>query len=147
MANSFNKKLVSLPIILIGVGLMVMGLAWIFYPQPWLLDKSANEILLQTSYDELFGANQNNNLIGYLRGVYGFFGLWTFSVGVLIIVYVKSSGFNTPRLRNHLYLALLTILSASYVLIFTYVPTSPFLYVTHSSVVMVIISFFASRRA
>jgi len=122
-----------------------MGLAWIFAPEPWLLDKSANEILLQTTYKELFLREGNEFLKAYLQGLYGFFGLWIFSVGLMIVVYVKATGLDTERVRKYIYLTLVAISTGAYILIVTYIPTSYFLWVNHGVIISVVISFLFSR--
>jgi len=131
---------------LVGAGSMLMGLAWIFYPEPWLLDKSANEILLQTSYTELFATSGNEFLGVYLRGLYGFFGLWMFSLGLLVVAYVKATGLQTKSEQVHLYLVLLVISAMSYTLIYIYIPTTYFVWVSHSVVASIIISYVFSRQ-
>ncbi len=147
MLTTLNLKTLAIaPVVLIGASSMMMGLAWIFAPEPWLLDKSANEFLLQTSYDALFASPGVAQLSDYLKGVYGFFGMWIFAFGLMVVAYVKATGFSTKSHRNCLHGALLIILGATYALQFKYIPSSHFLWVSHSFLVAILISLYASSK-
>jgi len=139
------KWLVSLPIMGIGLGSMALGLSWILSAEPWMLDQAANEILLQTSFEVLLAIPGNENMGVYLNGVYGFFGLWVFSVGLLIVTYVFATGMDTARVRNYIYIALLLILAFTYIMQLTYTPSSYFLWVSHGFLVSIGISYLTSR--
>jgi len=146
MTKQRLQHLATVPVLLIGLGSMLMGLAWIVVPEPWLLDKWANEILLQTSFDALFATPGNEFVAAYLKGLYSFFGLWIFSFGLLVVLYVRSAGFERRRVRNRLYLALALILAITYYLQFTFIPTSHFVWVSHSFLLSLALSYLASRR-
>jgi hypothetical protein len=147
MSSTSSQRFVVLPMYLTGIGSMLLGLAWIIYPEPWLLDKWANEILLQTRYDILLTLPGNEYLGAYLKGLYGFFGLWIFSLGLLIAAYVRATNLASRRYQNFLYGTLCVVAIASYILIFTYIPTSHFLWINHGVVAAVTTSFMFSRLA
>jgi hypothetical protein len=146
MTETLARQLTTIPIFLIGLGSMAMGLAWIFVPEPWLLDQAANEILLQTSYNTLLALPGNEALDDYLEGLYAFFGLWVFAMGLLVAAYVLATGMQSARHRGVIYAALSVILIMAYWLQFTYIPTTPFLWVSHSFLASLAVSFVASRR-
>jgi len=140
------QKLVTVPILLIGIGSMAMGLLWIFLPEPWLLDQAANELLLQRSYAELLTLAGNEYLADYLKGLYGFFGLWIFALGLMVAAFVVATKMESRRSRGIVHLALTLILVMAYTLQFKYIPTSPFLWVSHSFMASLGVSFLAARR-
>ncbi|GIT32122.1 MAG: hypothetical protein Ct9H300mP2_2010 [Candidatus Neomarinimicrobiota bacterium] len=40
-------------------GYSFLGVGWLFYPEPWILDRAPNEFILKTSFKELFAADIN----------------------------------------------------------------------------------------
>ena len=66
-----NKRIAHnltwIPIFLIGILTIFLGAAWCTHEEPWLLDKSPNEVLLQTSSDVLLLEKINIGLLSYLR--------------------------------------------------------------------------------
>ena len=146
MKQETIEKLVLVPIMLIGLGSMTMGLLSILLPEPWLLDQAANEMLLQRSYAELLALAGNEYLGDYLKGLYSFFGLWVFALGLMVAAYVMATKMETRRSRSIVHLALALILAMAYTLQFKYIPTSPFLWVSHSFLASLGVSFLAARR-
>lgn len=146
MTRALARHLTTIPIFLIGLGSIAMGLAWILVPEPWLLDQAANEILLQTSYETLLALPGNEALDDYLVGLYAFFGLWVFAMGLLVAAYVLATGLQSKRHRGVIYAALSIILTMAYWLQFTFIPTTPFLWVSHGFLLSLVVSFIASRR-
>ena len=75
-----NKRIAHtltwIPIFLIGILTIFLGTVWCTHEQPWLLDKSPNEVLLQTSFDVLLSEKINIGLPSYLKIVYRFLGLF-----------------------------------------------------------------------
>ena len=54
-----NKKLLfSLPLLIIGISMVILGARWLFVDEPWMLDKVANEERLGISFKELFDSNK-----------------------------------------------------------------------------------------
>ena len=146
MNERYLCSLTAWPIYVIAISSMTMGLAWIFAPQPWLLDKWANEILLGSSYNTLLALPGNEELVPYLKGLYSFFGLWIFAFGLMVFLYVKITGLKTKRTSTPLYGTLAIILVVTYMLQLTYIPSSHFLWVSHGFFVAIIVSLLASRR-
>ena len=42
---------------LIGFSSCLLGLTWLFHPEPWILDRVPNEEILGMSFKELFASN------------------------------------------------------------------------------------------
>ncbi|MBA64378.1 MAG: hypothetical protein CMG55_01115 [Candidatus Marinimicrobia bacterium] len=125
MNNRIIHNLIWIPIFLIGVLVISLGLVWCVHDEPWLLDRSPNEVLLQTSFDILFLEKINIGLPSYLTVVYRFFGLWLLTIGSLIIIYVYVTRLGTKTARNSIFIILFSTLMGIYYLIFTYLPSSP----------------------
>ena len=80
-------NLTTIPFLIMGLCAFFLGLGWIFSSEPWMLDKAANTILLDESYENLFSKTINRNLPKYLTLLYRFFGLWVSSLGLLLLSY------------------------------------------------------------
>tara|TARA_B100000401_G_C52546094_1_gene596195 strand:+ start:107 stop:394 length:288 start_codon:yes stop_codon:yes gene_type:complete len=81
------KLLFSYPYIIIGIVMIILGLRWIFSPEPWLLDKVANlDRINEASFDEFFNKSPDT-LPNYLKQIYKFFGLWVSIIGVFIALF------------------------------------------------------------
>ena len=85
---------------LIGILTIFLGAVWCIHEQPWLLDKSPNEALLQTSFDVLLSEKINIGLSSYLTIVYRFLGLYMLTIGLLIISYVYITRLGTKIARD-----------------------------------------------
>ncbi len=114
------------PLFFFGVGAVYLGLRWLIHPEPWLLDKIPNEILIQKSFKELFEAEINYYLPDYLTVIYLFLGWCAIALGMLIIIYVHVTRMGTNKSRFYLLGTLLIILIGFYYLIFNYIPLTPF---------------------
>lgn len=139
-------NLTFIPPLLIGVCAIALGLAWLLTDEPWLLDREANEALLNTTFAELFSADMNQNLPDYLRLVYRFFGLWVLSIGLLICAYVLVPFMGAARARKALHGVMGVILAALLYLELTFFPVSPFIYLTIGLAILYLISLWASVR-
>lgn len=139
-------RFVTYPIYLLGGSSVLLGLGWVFAPRPWLLDKRANEALLQSSYADLFAAPGNAHLAEYLTGLYRFFGWWVVAIGMLIVVYVATTGLASRRHRRPLYVTLAVIVGVLYVLQLKFIPVSPFVWTSYGFAAMVLLSAVAARR-
>ena len=93
-------NLVWFPSFLTGVSALIFGLIWFWHPEPWLIDQSPNEILLQTTYEKLFSFELNRYLPSYLEVIYKFFGLWLITIGLLIITFVRVTKLGTKQART-----------------------------------------------
>ena len=57
MNNKTLHNLVWAPVSLIGLCTVLLGVGWLLYPEPWILDRAPNEFILKTSFKELFAAD------------------------------------------------------------------------------------------
>tara|TARA_B100000427_G_scaffold81099_1_gene66292 strand:- start:1557 stop:2006 length:450 start_codon:yes stop_codon:yes gene_type:complete len=145
MDKRFAHNLTWIPIFLIGVLAISLGLVWCVHDEPWLLDKSPNEVLLQTSFDILFLEKTNIGLPSYLTVIYRFFGLWLVTIGLLIIVYAYVTRLGTKISRNTIFIILFGTLIGIYYLVFTYLPSSPLIPVLYINTFCLFCSLYFSR--
>ncbi len=138
------RPFILAPIYLIGISTGILGLAWLFAPEPWLLDQNANEALLQLTYKQLFAADINRHLGDYLTGLYRFFGWWVFLIGLLILLYAFVTKLGTERERNYFYVVMFIAIAGLYVIQFQFIPGSPFLWSSHGFALMLLLSIAAS---
>ena len=121
-------NLTWLPIFIVGIASVGLGGLWCLHPEPWLLDQLPNEILLQTKFSELFSANINVHLPDYLIVIYRFFGWWVSLIGLLRIgyTYVTRLGTQISRLiiQSTYFIGLIGI----GVILYIFIPSSPFVY-------------------
>ena len=80
-----NNKTLSYPLCFIGIIMVILGIRWLIHPEPWMLDEVANIERLGMTFEELFDAEINKTLPGYLTQIYRFFGFWVLIVGALIL--------------------------------------------------------------
>ena len=90
-------KLLSYPLLIIGVSLILLGSRWMIVNEPWMLDEVANVERLNMTFNELFEPEINNTLPGYLRQIYRFFGFWVIIIGLFITLFS-----NPEMLKNKL---------------------------------------------
>ena len=139
-------NLVWIPIAIIGLTAVLLSPGWMFSSEPWMLDKTANEALLDLSYDELFSQDVNRNLPDYLTLMYRFFGLWVFAVGSLILAFVLITKMGTSLARNTILPILGVVLIAVYCIEFRFIPSSHFVYLSHFHMLCFLISAVASVK-
>jgi len=140
------RKLVTVPIYIIGFSTCILGLGWLLSPEPWLLDQHANEVILQISFAQLFAADVNTTLPAYLTVIYRFFGWWVFSIGLFILAYAFATKLDSKRSRNLLYSLLSLIIVVVYIMELNFIPSSPFIYAVYGLAAMILISFIASTK-
>ena len=144
-----NKRIAHnltwIPISLIGILTISLGAVWCTHEQPWLLDKSPNEALLQTSFDVLLSEKINIGLPLYLTIVYRFLGLYMVTIGFLIIGYVYITRLGTKIARNYIFLILFVTLLGIYFLILNYLPSSPLMPVLYFLTFCLFLSIFFSK--
>ena len=81
------KLLFSYPYTIIGIIMIILGLRWIFSPEPWLLDEVANlDRINEVSFEEFFSKSPET-LPNYLKQIYKFFGLWVSIIGIFITLF------------------------------------------------------------
>ncbi len=117
-----------MPFFIIGFSAFFAGFAWILAPEPWLLDESANTILLDESYENLFAADINRNLPDYLTLLYRFFGWWVSLIGLLTIGYTYVTRLGTHISRITIQIAYFIGLTGIGIILYTFIPTTPFVY-------------------
>ena len=113
------------PIFLVGVAALAFGFIWTLHPEPWLLDQSPNEALLQTTFQNLFLHEVNKFLPSYLIVIYRLFGLWLITIGLLVLSYVKVTKLGTKQARFLIHSTLFLTLISMYYLTFKHLPSSP----------------------
>ena len=144
-----NKRIAHnltwIPIFLIGILTISLGAVWFIHEKPWLLDKSLNEVLLQTSFDVLLSEKINIGLPSYLTIVYRFLGLYMLTIGSLIIGYVYVTRLGTKIARNCIFLILFVTLLGIYFLVLNYLPSSPLMPVLYFLTFCLFLSVFFSK--
>ena len=120
-------NLVWFPSFLTGVTALIFGLIWFWHPEPWLIDQSPNEVLLQTTYEKLFSFEPNKYLPSYLKVIYRFFGLWLITIGLLIITFVRVTKLGTKQARTSIHIIMTFVLIVLYYLVISFLETSPLL--------------------
>ena len=141
---SFN--LTWIPVFLIGVFTISLGAVWCTHEQPWLLDRSPNEVLLQISFDVLLSEKINIGLPSYLTIVYRFLGLYMLTIGSLIIGYVYVTRLGTKIARNCIFLILFVTFLGIYFLVLNYLPSSPLMPVLYFLSICLFLSIFFSKH-
>lgn len=116
-------------LLLLAVGLIAIavGVVYLLAPEPWLLDRRANERLLGMSFEELM--QQVPTLPAYLVVVYRFFGLYLLGVGL----FISGIAFTAFRRGERwawwwMLLGLGGLLLLQTYLIAVHIPVSPFLW-------------------
>ena len=137
-------NLVWFPNFLIGVTALIFGLIWFWHPEPWLIDKSPNEILLQTTYEKIFSFEPNKYLPSYLKVIYKFFGLWLITIGLLIITFVRVTKLGTKQARTSIHIIMVFVLIMLYHLVFSYLETSPLIPSLYLFTLLLSISMYSS---
>jgi len=145
-----NKRIAHnltwIPIFLIGILTISLGAVWCTHEQPWLLDKSPNEALLQTSFDVLLSEKINIGLSSYLTILYRFLGLYMLTIGLLIIGYVYITRLGTKIARDCIFLTLFVTLLGIYFLVLNYLPSSPLMPVLYFLTFCLFLSVFFSKH-
>ncbi len=136
-------NLTMVPFLIIGLMASILGVAWLTTSEPWMLDKSANVILLDESYSDLFSEPINRNLPKYLTLLYRFFGVWVTSLGLLILGFTIVTRMGTVLSRGIAQTVTLFTLIGISTLEAIFIPSSPFVYVTILLWILWIISVFA----
>ena len=117
-------------IFFLGLSSIALGLGWLIASEPWLLDQSANEKLLGTSFSEILSAPINQNLYLYLTMLYRFLGWWMISIGILVISYIIVTRMGTAMSRGFIHSVLFILLVGTTVIEKIFISSSPFLILT-----------------
>jgi len=142
-----NKiKLFSYPLMLIGLTLILLGVRWMLVEEPWMLDETANIDKLNMDFVELFEADVNKTLPGYLKQIYRFFGFWVLIIGLFLIT------FSSPKFSNQKLIAkyLLSIVGFMIViglwLSYALIPESHFINLTWGMLCLYFVSIYAYKE-
>ena len=123
-------NLTFIPFLLLGITAFLMGFSWMLSSEPWMLDESANTILLEESYKDLFAHPINENLPKYLTLLYRFFGLWVTTVGMLITSFTIVTRLGTTMARGFIQVSFFITLLGVSIIEYIFIPTSHFVYLT-----------------
>ncbi len=141
-AKIVNKRIAHnltwIPVFLIGILTISLGVVWCTHEEPWLLDKSPNEVLLSEKI--------NIGLPSYVTTVYRFLGLYMLTIGFLIIGYVYITRLGTKIARNCIFLILFVTLLGIYYLVLNYLPSSPLMPVLYFLTFCLSLSVFFSKH-
>ena len=146
MNRNLKYRLFWIPLFIIGIVLIILGPRWMFVEKPWLLDEVANEETLGMSFDELFNESVNKTLPDYLRTIYRFFGLWVTGFGLMICAYLFVADLQLKKSQYTILTIIGIILGISIIYGYTFIPSSPFIYLMWGFVVIFILSLIASTQ-
>ena len=136
MISNINLKFLQIPLILISTTLIICGIRWLTHDQPWILDQIANEERLNMSFDELFLINGNQTLSAYLTQIYRFLGLYVLGIGVLLISFSSKKLLQISIVRKRVLTVLGILLFSNLILAYVWIPSSHFIYVIWSTIVL-----------
>lgn len=139
-------NLTMMPFFVIGLSAFFAGFGWILSPEPWLLDESANVILLEESYESLFAANINRNLPEYLTLLYRFFGWWVSLIGLLTFGYTYVTRLGTKVSRTTIHVIYFFGLAGIFLILFKFIPSTPFMYLNTFLTLMWSVSVYAGLK-
>ena len=134
-----------MPFFIIGISAFFAGFGWLFAPEPWLLDESANVILLDEQYENLFADDINRNLPKISYAFVSIFGWWVSLIGLLTLgyTYVTRLGTKVSELQsNYIFHWPYRIL----IILLEFIPTSPFLFLNIFLWLMWAVSVYAGLR-
>ena len=117
-----------MPFFIIGFSAFAAGFLWLLSPQPWLFDEPANILLLDETYENLFSHDINRNLPEYLTLLYRFFGWWVSLIGLLTIGYTYITRLGTQISRLIIQSTYFIGLIGISVILYIFIPSSPFVY-------------------
>ena len=139
-------NLTMMPFFVIGLSAFFAGFGWILSPEPWLLDESANVILLEESYENLFAENINRNLPEYLTLLYRFFGWWVSLIGLLTFGYTYVTRLGTKVSRTTIHVIYFFGLAGIFSILFKFIPSTPFMYLNTFLTLMWSVSVYAGLK-
>jgi len=134
------KKVFSIPLLIIGYTMIVLGIRWMIVDEPWMLDKVANEERLNMSFDQLFSSEINNTLPDYLKQIYRFFGLWVTVIGLFITSLSRENVSKDSIIRIIILFCVGIMCYSGLILVHVWIPSSPFLYLAYGMILLHLIS-------
>ena len=141
-----KNRLFRIPLLTIGFIFIIMGLRWIFVDEPWMLDKVANEVRLNVTFEKLFSNEINDTLPGYLQQIYRFFGLWVSMIGLFIVSFLREKFVEDSDIRKSLLICTGLTVYLALILAYIWIPSSPFIYLGLGSVILHGISIIGNRK-
>ena len=140
------KKVFSIPLLIIGYTMIVLGIRWMIVDEPWMLDQVANEERLNMSFDQLFSSEINNTLPGYLKQIYRFFGLWVTVIGLFITSLSRENVSKDSIIRIIILFCVGIMCYSGLILVHVWIPSSPFLYLAYGMILLHLISVYGHIR-
>ena len=141
-----NKLFFSIPLILMGSIMIILGVAWMVVDEPWMLDQVANEEKLKLTFEELFQPTINSTLPDYLKQIYRFFGLWIIIIGLFIISFSRPKIIINKDIRLILLFCLGVMIYSALILSYILIPSSPFIYLGWLMLFIHIISIYCHKN-
>ena len=135
-------KLLSYPLLIIGVSLILLGSRWMIVNEPWMLDEVANVERLNMTFNELFEPEINNTLPGYLRQIYRFFGFWVIIIGLFITLFSNPEMLKNKLIAKRILFVLGLMLLIGAILGYSLIPSSHFIYLIWIKILMYIVSIY-----
>mgnify|MGYP006146656467 CR=1 FL=1 len=135
-------KLLSYPLLIIGISLILLGARWMLVNEPWMLDEVANVERLEMSFNELFEPEINSTLPGYLRQIYRFFGFWVIIIGLFFTLFSYPKILKNKFIAKRILFILGIMLIIGAVLGYTLIPSSHFIYLIWIKISMYAISIY-----
>ena len=135
-------KLLSYPLLIIGLSLILLGARWMIVNEPWMLDEVANVERLGMTFDKLFELEINNSLPGYLRQIYRFFGFWVIIIGLFITLFSSSEMLKNKLIAKRVLFVLGIMLIIGAILGYSLIPSSHFIYLIWIKILMYIVSIY-----
>ena len=134
------KKVFSIPLLIIGYTMIVLGVRWMIVDEPWMLDEVANVERLEMTFDELFEPAINDSLPGYLRQIYRFFGLWVIIIGLFITSLSRENISKDSIIRIIILICVGIMCYSGLILVYVWIPSSPFLYLAYGMILLHLVS-------
>ena len=135
-------KLLSYPLLIIGISLILLGARWMIVDEPWMLDEVANVERLEMAFSELFEPEINSTLPGYLRQIYRFFGFWVIIIGLFITLFSYPNMLKNKLVAKRILFILAIMLIVGATLGYTLIPSSHFIYLIWIKIFMYIVSIY-----
>ena len=139
-----NKQILfSIPFLIMGFSMIILGLRWMIVEEPWMLDQVANEERLEMSFEDLFKPEINKTLPGYLKQIYRFFGLWVIIIGMFISFLSRNQFIRNKDIRLILLICTGVMVYLGIILGYALIPSSPFIYLGWGLIILHFISLFS----
>ena len=122
--------LFSLPFMIIGIAMILLGTRWMIVSEPWMLDQVANEDRLGMTFNELFKSEINKTLPDYLKQIYRFFGLWVIVIGLLVVSFSMPDLIKNVTIRIRLLISIGAMIATGTIMGYIWIPNSPFIYLS-----------------